>query len=156
MIFHYFVKVFISSGIIVLVSEIAKKDNLFGGLIASIPLVSVLSMIWLYVDTNDIDKVIETLEESRETMEIYKDTDFVLSNEKTNKVLAVLTMIFTLAIPSTVIGTFYGMNVNLPGGIGENSMVLGPFTTFIVVILASAIPAILMFIYFKKLGWISS
>ena len=32
-------------------------------------------------------------------MEIYKDTDFVLSNEKTNKVLAVLTMIFTLAIP---------------------------------------------------------
>lgn len=56
-IFHYFIKVFISSGIIVLVSEIAKKDNLFGGLIASIPLVSVLSMIWLYIDTNDIDKV---------------------------------------------------------------------------------------------------
>ena len=57
MIFHYFIKVFISSGIIVLVSEIAKKDNLFGSLIASIPLVSVLSMIWLYVDTNDINKV---------------------------------------------------------------------------------------------------
>ena len=57
MIFHYFIKVFISSGIIVLVSEIAKRDNLLGGLIASIPLVSVLSMIWLYVDTNDIDKV---------------------------------------------------------------------------------------------------
>ena len=112
----------------------------------------------LYFDDviDHIDKVIETLEESRETMEIYKDTDFVLSNEKTNKVLAVLTMIFTLAIPSTVIGTFYGMNVNLPGGIGENLMVLGPFTTFILVILASAIPAILMFIYFKKLGWISS
>ncbi|HJJ22843.1 MAG TPA: magnesium transporter CorA family protein [Nitrosopumilus sp.] len=103
-----------------------------------------------------IDKVIETLEESRETMEIYKDTDFVLSTEKTNKVLAVLTIIFTLAIPSTVIGTFYGMNVNLPGGIGDSSIILGPFTTFIIIILASAIPAIMMFIYFKKLGWISS
>ena len=57
MIFQYFIKLFISSGIIVLVSEIAKRDNLLGGLIASIPLVSVLSMIWLYVDTNDIDKV---------------------------------------------------------------------------------------------------
>ena len=57
MIFHYFVKVFISSAIIVLVSEIAKKDNIIGGLIASIPIVSVLSMIWLYIDTNDIDKV---------------------------------------------------------------------------------------------------
>jgi len=112
----------------------------------------------LYFDDviDHIDKVIETLEESRETMEIYKDVDFVLSNEKTNKVLAVLTMIFTLAIPSTVIGTFYGMNVNLPGGIGENFMILGPFTTFIVIILASAIPAIMMFVYFKKLGWISS
>ncbi len=112
----------------------------------------------LYFDDviDHIDKVIETLEESREIMEIYKDTDFVLSTEKTNKVLAVLTIIFTLAIPSTVIGTFYGMNVSLPGGIGDNSMVLGPFTTFIVIILASAIPAILMFVYFKKLGWISS
>ena len=73
----------------------------------------------LYYDDviDHIDKVIETLEESRETMEIYKDTDFVLSTEKTNKVLGMLTIIFTLAIPSTVIGTFYGMNVNLPGGI---------------------------------------
>ena len=112
----------------------------------------------LYFDDviDHIDKVIETLDESRETMEIYKDVDFVLSNEKTNKVLAVLTMIFTLAIPSTVIGTFYGMNVNLPGGISDSLMILGPFTTFIVIILASAIPAIMMFIYFKKLGWISS
>ena len=57
MIFHYFIKVFISSAIIVLVSEIAKRDNLIGGLVASIPIVSVLSMIWLYIDTSDIDKV---------------------------------------------------------------------------------------------------
>ena len=110
-----------------------------------------------YDDVIDhIDKVIETLEESRETMEIYKDTDFVLSNEKTNKVLAVLTIIFTLAIPATVIGTFYGMNVNLPGGIGSNLTILGPFTSFIIVIIASVIPVIMMFAYFKKLGWISS
>ena len=57
MTFHYFIKVFISSAIIVLVSEIAKRDNLLGGLVASVPIVSVLSMIWLYIDTNDIDKV---------------------------------------------------------------------------------------------------
>ena len=115
----------------------------------------------LYFDDviDHIDKVIETLEESRETMEIYKDTDFVLSTEKTNKVLAVLTIIFTLAIPSTVIGTFYGMNVNLPGVMmeeGETIMILGPFSTFIIIILASAIPAALMFAYFRKLGWINS
>ena len=103
-----------------------------------------------------IDKVIETLEESRETMEIYKDTDFVLSTEKTNKVLAVLTIIFTLAIPATVIGTFYGMNINLPGGEDSEWMVLGPYTSFILILIASSIPVVLMFAYFRKLGWINS
>ena len=114
----------------------------------------------LYFDDviDHINKVIESLEESRETMEIYKDTDFMLSTEKTNKVLAALTIIFTLAIPATVIGTFYGMNVNLPGGVNGNTIttttILGEYQTFILIILASSIPAILMIIYFKKLGWI--
>ena len=112
----------------------------------------------LYFDDviDHIDKVIETLEESRETMEIYKDTDFVLSNEKTNKVLGLLTIIFTLAIPSTVIGTFYGMNIDLPGGLGESLTFLGPHTMFIFIILASSVPAIMMYTYFRKLGWIGN
>ena len=59
MTFYYFIKVFISSAIIVLVSDIAKNNNIIGGLIASIPIVSVLSMLWLYIDTNVIDKVKE-------------------------------------------------------------------------------------------------
>ena len=50
-------KLLISSGIIVLVSEIAKKSSYLGGLIASIPLISVLSMVWLYIDTKDIESV---------------------------------------------------------------------------------------------------
>ncbi len=110
----------------------------------------------LYFDDviDHLDRIIESLEESRETMEIYKDTDFVLSTEKTNKVLAVLTMIFTLAIPATVIGTFYGMNIVLPGGIGgEQISAFGPYSMFIIVILASVVPAGLMFAYFKKIGW---
>ncbi len=111
----------------------------------------------LYFDDvlDHIDKVLDSLEESRETMDIYKDTDFMLSTEKTNKVLALLTIIFTLAIPATVIGTFYGMNVDLPGGLDDAGMALGQYTSFILVILASAVPAGLMFMYFRKLGWIS-
>ena len=113
----------------------------------------------LYFDDviDHLDKIIESLEESKETMEIYKDTDFVLSTEKTNKVLAVLTIIFTLAIPATVIGTFYGMNITLPGGVDENvTEPFGHYTTFIIIILASIIPAAIMAAYFKKLGWISN
>lgn len=106
----------------------------------------------LYFDDviDHIDKVVETLEESRETMDIYKDTDFMLSTEKTNKVLAVLTIIFTLAIPATVIGTFYGMNVYLPGA-DSNSP--GDYSAFVVIVLASVIPAAVMATYFRRLGW---
>ncbi len=130
------------------VTEIAKKVRIFS---------EDEELVLYYDDVIDhIDKVIEILEESRETMEIYKDTDFVLSTEKTNKVLAVLTIIFTLAIPSTVIGTFYGMNVNLPGGNENDLLILGPFTVFIILITISIIPAIMMFAYFKRLGWINN
>ena len=52
------IKLLLSSGIIVIVSEIAKKNTLIGGLIASIPLVSVMAMVWLYIDTKDIKNII--------------------------------------------------------------------------------------------------
>ena len=51
------IKLLLSSGIIVIVSEIAKKNTLIGGLIVSIPLVSVMAMIWLYIDTKDIENI---------------------------------------------------------------------------------------------------
>ncbi|NDF26981.1 MAG: magnesium transporter [Nitrosopumilaceae archaeon] len=102
-----------------------------------------------------LDKVAETLDEAKETMEIYKDTDFMLSTEKSNKILGVLTIIFTLTIPPSVIAAIYGMNVNIPGGIETGSwMFLGPYTTFIIVLLMSAIPAFSMLAYFYKRGWL--
>ena len=51
------IKILVSSGIIVQVSGIAKKNTFFAGLIASIPLVSILSMLWLYFETEDIEKI---------------------------------------------------------------------------------------------------
>ncbi len=54
---YVILKVIISSGIITLVSEISKKNSFIGGLIASIPLISILSMIWLYIDSRDIEKI---------------------------------------------------------------------------------------------------
>ncbi len=40
-----------------LISEISKRSSLLGAVFASIPLVSVLAMIWLYIDTRDTEKV---------------------------------------------------------------------------------------------------
>ena len=54
---YQFLKLIISSGIITLVSEISKKSSFIGGLVASIPIISVLSMIWLYIDSRDLEKI---------------------------------------------------------------------------------------------------
>ena len=51
------IKILVSSGIIVIVSEVAKKNTFFAGIIASIPIVSILSMLWLYFETEDIEKI---------------------------------------------------------------------------------------------------
>lgn len=55
--FYYIIKVLISSVLIVAISEISKKSSLIGGILASIPLVSVLAMIWLYIDTESTEKI---------------------------------------------------------------------------------------------------
>lgn len=54
---YYIVKLLITVVLIVLVSELAKRSTLYGALLASVPLVSVLAMIWLYVDTRDSARV---------------------------------------------------------------------------------------------------
>ena len=95
------------------------------------------------------------LDECQETIDIYKDTDFLLSQERTNRILALLTIVFTITIPATILGTFYGMNINLPGGIAPGSWTAwGTYTTFIVVLLISLLPGVFMFWLFRRLHWI--
>ena len=54
----YVIKVVLSSIIIVSVSEIAKRVSWIAAIVASLPLVSILALIWLYIDTHDVQKVI--------------------------------------------------------------------------------------------------
>ncbi len=54
---YLILKFAISAALIVAVSEISKRSSFLGGLFASLPLVSVLAMIWLYRDTGDAGKV---------------------------------------------------------------------------------------------------
>lgn len=43
--------------IIVIVSEVAKRSDRLGALIASLPFVTVLTMIWLYLEKQDSTKI---------------------------------------------------------------------------------------------------
>ena len=54
---YYLLKIVITTVLIVVISEIAKRSSFVGAILASIPLVSVLALTWLYIDTKDVTKV---------------------------------------------------------------------------------------------------
>ena len=54
---YYLFKIAVTTILVGLISEIARRSTFLGALLASIPLVSVLAMIWLYVDTKEVEKV---------------------------------------------------------------------------------------------------
>ena len=47
----------ISAAVLVAVSEISKRNSFAGGLLASLPLTSLLAFLWLWRDTHDSAKI---------------------------------------------------------------------------------------------------
>jgi uncharacterized membrane protein (GlpM family) len=47
----------ITAGMVVLISEIAKRSDELGGLIAALPLVTVLTLIWLFLENQSSEKI---------------------------------------------------------------------------------------------------
>ena len=54
---HLLVKAALSGLLIALASEVARRFPGLGALIVSLPLVSILSMIWLWRDTQDVERL---------------------------------------------------------------------------------------------------
>jgi len=52
-------KVVISALLIGAISEIARRNSNIAALLASLPLISLLAMIWIYHDTHDIARISE-------------------------------------------------------------------------------------------------
>jgi len=59
---YLLIKAALSGIIVMLISEIARRSPAFGALVASIPLVSVLGIIWLWRDTGDIQRIADHAE----------------------------------------------------------------------------------------------
>lgn len=55
--FYGVIKALVSGMIVALASETARRNAALGALVASLPLVSVLSTIWLWRDTHDMPRV---------------------------------------------------------------------------------------------------
>lgn len=54
---YLIVKAVLSGIIITLASEVARRSPAWGALIVSLPLISILALIWLWRDTGDSDRV---------------------------------------------------------------------------------------------------
>ncbi len=54
---QFALKAIISGLLVAAISTVAKRYPGWGGLVASLPLVSLLSMIWLYGETRDVESV---------------------------------------------------------------------------------------------------
>lgn len=50
-------KYFLTAGVVMLVSELAKRSDRLGGLIAAMPLVTVIVLIWLYLSHQPAEKI---------------------------------------------------------------------------------------------------
>ena len=53
----FVIKAIVSGLLVAAISTIARRYPGWGGLIASLPVVSLLAMLWLYGETRDVDKV---------------------------------------------------------------------------------------------------
>lgn len=51
------IKYLITAALVVVISEVAKRSDKLGGLIASLPLVTFLALIWLYVEKQPDEKI---------------------------------------------------------------------------------------------------
>lgn len=54
---YLILKAALSGVLVMIISEVARRSPGIGGLIASLPLVSVLGIIWLWRDTSDVMRI---------------------------------------------------------------------------------------------------
>lgn len=103
-----------------------------------------------YNDLMDhMNKICETLDECKEIIEVFKDTDFVLATDRVNRVIRMLNIFATIILPFIIVSSIYGMNVHLPGG-----LTIGSWDTFIVLILIMVVLACVLLIFFRRRRWI--
>lgn len=50
-------KYLITAGLVVIISEVAKRSDKLGGFIAALPLVTILTLIWLHIEKQPATKI---------------------------------------------------------------------------------------------------
>lgn len=96
-----------------------------------------------------INKICVTLDECKEIIEVFKDTDYILATDRINRVVRILNILATIMLPFVVVSSIYGMNVILPGGLER-----GDFKTFLILLIGMCLIAGGMLSFFRYRRWI--
>jgi magnesium transporter len=104
----------------------------------------------LFGDTVDhLNKIWDTLDECKEVIEVYKDSDYVLGTDRINRIMRILTIFSAIILPFVVISSIWGMNVHMPGGLTE-----GNHISFYLLLLVMVLVAAGMLFFFHRKHWI--
>jgi hypothetical protein len=60
--YYFLTKAALSGLIAAIVSDVAKRSSAFGALVASLPLISIMAVIWLWRDTGDVNRIASHME----------------------------------------------------------------------------------------------
>jgi len=54
---YLLIKTIISAVLVVIISEVARRNTAAAAILASLPVISILAFVWLYTDTKNVQKV---------------------------------------------------------------------------------------------------
>ncbi len=60
--FYFLIKAALSGLIAAIVSDVSKRSPVLGALVASLPLISIMAVMWLWRDTGDADRIATQME----------------------------------------------------------------------------------------------
>lgn len=95
------------------------------------------------------DRIWDMLGEFKEEVEAFDDTFNTLYSYQTNETLRALTLISVILLPLTLITGFFGMNVPLPFGLGDESN----YFSFFFIAAAMMMLSAAMLWFFRRKGW---
>lgn len=96
-----------------------------------------------------LNKIWDTLDEVKEIIEVFKDTDFILSTDRLNRVMRILTVFSTILMPFLIVSSIYGMNVLMPGDVNSSN----PLTLPILLVVMLGMTGVMLW-FFRRRRWI--
>lgn len=54
---YFIIKTLVTAVLIVSIAELSKRNTAIGAMLASIPIISVFSFIWLYFESHDLERI---------------------------------------------------------------------------------------------------